>query len=151
MHHETQQSRVRHDGGTNLVLFSDDSLASLEAHPLTNAPPTPESSPPRSSSLSLAQIAAQWQMLLKRLRRRRRVLEAVLSAAHPIRLSQGSLVIGFPPQRRFHRELLDMPDYRSCVEEELARMFRLRLSVKTALYADNGDLHHRGTFGKTPA
>ena len=90
-------------------------------------------------------------MLLKRLGRRRRVLEAVLAAGHPLQLTGHTLVVGFSPQRRFHQELLDMPDYRSCVEEELVRTFQVRLSVVTALYPEGRHLSQQGTFGKTPA
>ena len=144
-------TRLWNDGVTNLLLFPDDSAASPEALPLTNTSSIPESSPPRNIPPSLAQITAEWQMLLKRLGRRRRVLETVLAAGHPIKLTGHTLVVGFSPQRRFHQELLDMPDYRSCVEEELARTFQVRLSVVTALYPESRHLPHQGTFGKTPA
>jgi hypothetical protein len=136
---------------TNLLLFPDEPSAPAEASPLTNVPPTPAISLPQNFPLSLAQIIAEWQKLLKRLGRRRRVLESILAAGQPIRLTDGVLIIGFPPHRRFHRELLDMPDYRSCVEAELARTFLARLSVVTALYPASGSFHRKEPFGKTPA
>jgi hypothetical protein len=144
-------TRLWNDEVTNLLLFPDDSEAFPEARPLTNPSSIPESSPPRNTPLSLAQITAEWRMLLKRLGRRRRVLETVLAAGHPIKLIGQTLVVGFSPQRRFHQELLDMPDYRSCVEEELARTFQVRLSVVTALSPESRHLPQQGTFGKTPA
>jgi len=144
-------TRLWNDGVNNLLLFPDDSAAPPEALPLTNTSSIPENSPPRNIPPSLTQITAEWQMLLKRLGRRRRVLETVLAAGHPIKLTERTLVVGFSPQRRFHQELLDMPDYRSCVEEELARTFQVRLSVATALYPESRHLPHQGTFGKTPA
>ena len=139
------------DGDTNLLLFPDDPAPSPEALPLTNTASIPENSPPQNMAPSLAQITAKWQMLLKRLGRRRRVLETILTAGHPLQLTGHTLVVGFSPQRRFHQELLDMPDYRSCVEEELTRTFQVRLSVMTALYPDSRHLSRRGSFGKTPA
>jgi len=144
-------TRLWNDGVTNLLLFPDDSAASPEGLPLTNTSSIPETSPSRNIPPSLAQITAEWQMLLKRLGRRHRVLETVLAAGHPIKLTGHTLVVGFSPQRRFHQELLDMPDYRSCVEEELARTFQVRLSVVTALYPESRHLPRQGTFGKTPA
>jgi hypothetical protein len=144
-------TRLWNDGVTNLLLFPDNSEAFPEALPLTDPSSIPESSPPRNTPPSLAQITAEWRMLLKRLGRRRRVLETVLAAGHPIKLIGQTLVVGFSPQRRFHQELLDMPDYRSCVEEELARTFQVRLSVVTALYPESRHLPQQGTFGKTPA
>jgi hypothetical protein len=144
-------TRLWYDEITNLLLFPGDSAASLEALPLTNATSIPESPLSQTIPLSLAQVVAEWQMLLKRLGRRRRVLETVLAAGRPLRLTGHTLVVGFSPQRRFHQELLDMPDYRSCVEEELARTFQVRLSVLTALYPEHRHLSQQGTFRKTPA
>jgi hypothetical protein len=147
----TPPTRVWNDEATNLLLFPDDSSASPDACPLTDASLWSGHSAPRKFPLSLEQIAAGWQTLLKRLGCHRRVLETVLAAGHPIQLTDNTLVLGFPPQRRFHQELLDMLDYRSCVEEELARRFRVWLSVVTALYPESRHLHHKGTSGKTPA
>ena len=151
MKHESPQTCLWNDGAINLLLFPDDASTSPRALPLTSTPPIPESSPPRSDPLSLAQITAEWQMLLKRLGRRRRVLQTVLAAGQPIRLTGHTLVVGFSPRRRFHQELLDMPEYRSCVEEELTRTFRAQLSVVTMLYPENRHLPLQGTSGKTPA
>jgi hypothetical protein len=144
-------TRLWNDEVTNLLLFPGDPAAPPEALPLTNASSRPESPPPQNMPLSLAQVLAEWQMLVKRLGRRRRVLETVLTAGHPLQLNGHTLVVGFSPQRRFHQELLDMPDYRSCVEEELVRTFQVRLSVVTALYPESRHLSQQGTFGKTLA
>jgi hypothetical protein len=150
MRHEPPHTRVWNDEGTNLLLFPDESPAP-PAPRLTNAPPTPEGSPLRNVPLSLAQIIAEWRALLTRLGRRRRVLETILTAGQPIRLNADTLIVGFPPHRRFHQELLDLADYRSCVEEELARTFRVRLSVITVAHPDSRGLRRQGVFGKTPA
>jgi hypothetical protein len=151
MKYESSRPRVWKREASNLLLFPDASSTSPEVPSMTNAPPTAESFPPQTSCLTLAQIAAEWQVLLKRLGRRRRVLETILTAAHPVRLTGNTLIIGFPPHRRFHRELLDTPDYRACVEEELAWMLRVRLSVMTALSPEGRDLHRNGPRGKAPA
>jgi hypothetical protein len=151
MKQESPHTRFWNDEVTNPLLFPDDSATFPEALPLTNPSSIPESSPPPNTPPSLAQITAEWQMLLKRLGRRRRVLEAVLAAGHPLKLTGLTLVVGFSPQRRFHQELPDMPDYRSCVEEELARTFQAQLSVVTALYPDSRRLPRQGTFSNTPA
>jgi hypothetical protein len=145
------QTHVWNNADTNLLLFPDESSASPAAPPLMNAPPTPESLPPRNYPLSLPQITAEWRGLLKRLGRRHRVLETILTAGQPIRLTAETLLIGFPPDRRFHQELLDIPDYRSCVEEELARTFRTQLSVVTTVHPERRGLRRNGVFGKTPA
>jgi hypothetical protein len=53
--------------------------------------------------------------------------------------------------RCFHRELLDMPEYRTCVEEELTRTFGVQLFVATAAHPDSRRLHRNGLFGNRPA
>jgi hypothetical protein len=151
MKRDSSHTRVWNGEATNLLLFPDESSAPTEISQPTNAPPRPETFPPRIQQLSLMQITAEWQRLRKRLGRRRRVLETILIAGQPIRLIDNTLVVGFPPDRRFHQELLDMPDYRSYLEEELARTFQVPLSVVTALYPESRGLHRKGAFGKTPA
>jgi hypothetical protein len=151
MKHVPSHSLVWEEGAFNLLLFPDDPSTPPEVLPLTNTSAIPESSPPQQFSLSLTQITTEWSSLRKRLGRQRRVLETVLAAGQPIQLTGHTLVVGFAPQRRFHQELLDLPDYRSCVEEELARTFQVRLSVVTAVSPANRHLPHQRPFRKTPA
>ena len=151
MKHVPSHMRVWEEGAFNLLLFPDDPSTPPEVLPLANTSPMPPSSPPRQFSLSLTQITGEWSSLRKRLGRQRRVLEAVLAAGQPIQLTGHTLVVGFSPQRRFHQELLDLPDYRSCVEEELTRTFQVRLSVVTAVSPANRHLPHQRPFRKTPA
>jgi hypothetical protein len=151
MKHVPSHTRVWEEGAFNLLLFPDDPSTPPEVLPLPNTSPIPESSPPRQFSLSLTQITGEWSSLRKRLGRRRRVLEAVLAAGQPIQLTGHTLVVGFSPQHLFHQELLELPDYRSCVEEELARTFQVRLSVVTAVSPANRHLPHQRPFKKTPA
>jgi hypothetical protein len=107
--------------------------------PFEHSPTADESSQPADPTtqtllLSLSQIIVAWPALLKRLGRRRRALESILQAVRPIRLIGQTLTIGFPPDRQFHRELLDLHDYRICVEKELARTFRVTLAVITSVH-----------------
>jgi hypothetical protein len=148
------QSRLRHvyNGEViNLLLFPEEISTPVEPPPPTNDRPQPEYPPLWTSSISLLDITAEWRGLLKRLGRRRRVLETILTAGRPIRLIGHTLIIGFPPDRRFHQELLDMPDYRTCVEEELSRTFQVGLAVATSLHPESRGLRRHGGFGKTPA
>jgi hypothetical protein len=151
MKHEPHPTRVWEEGAINLLLFPDEPSAPPEALPPMKTSLTPGSSPPPQFSLSLTHITAEWQILRKRLGRRHRVLETVLAAGQPIQLTGHTLVVGFPPQRRFHQELLDLPDYRSCVEEELARTFQVQLSVVAVVSPVNHHLPHQRPSRKTPA
>jgi len=145
MREHSPQTPDGNDAATNLFLFP------IEFSVFPVAPAISESPLPHYLAPSLADITAEWGRLLKRLGRRRRLLETLLSAGQPIRLTANTLIVGFPAQRRFHQELLDMPDYRACVEEELTRMFRTRLYVVTAAYPESRGLRRHGVVDKAPA
>jgi hypothetical protein len=148
------QSRVRplcNGKLTNLLLFPEEIFTPPERSPSPNNHRQPECLPLWNPLLSLTHIAAEWPALLKDLGRRRQVLETILTAGRPIRLSGHTLIIEFPPNRRFHQELLDIPDYRVSVEEELSRRFQVRLVVATSLYQERRRLLRQGGFGNVPA
>ena len=123
--------------GSTLCLFPEASAPPAERQPSTEARTSLTSCPACSPALSLSHIIAEWPLLVKRLGKRRRVLESVLKAGQPLRLIDEALIIGFPPDRRFHQELLDIPEYRSCIEAELARTFSVNLGLGTALHPES--------------
>jgi hypothetical protein len=136
---------------TSLLLFPEEPFTPAEGALSPHAPRQSERSPRLHPHLSLTHITAEWPALLKRLGRRRQVLEIILTAGRPSQLIGQTLIIEFPLDRRFHRELLDIPDYRACVEGELSRKFRVRLAVGTVLRPESRRLRPSGRFGATPA
>ena len=135
----------------NLLLFPEETPKLSASSPMCDTQQPPETSPSEASSLSLAHILAAWQPMLKRLGRRRRVLETILAAGRPVRLLDRALVVGFSPQRQFHKELLDLPEYRGCVEKELSKFCGCELQVVTVLHPERSGPGHKGLFGQTPA
>jgi hypothetical protein len=119
---------------TTLPLFPEEEPAL--ADPFT--PSIPQSSlemlPSPRPGISLAYLTAQWPHLVKRVARRRRLLDTILSTAWPIEITEHTLVVGFPPQHRMQRELFESPEYRSLLEEELAHMFGQTFEVETVLH-----------------
>jgi hypothetical protein len=91
-----------------------------------------ETSPP--PTLSIAQVTATWDLVVKRLARRRRSLESLLSTARPLRIAGATLVLGFPPQQRFQQELIASEEYRHLLEEELKKTYGMSLEVTTEIY-----------------
>jgi hypothetical protein len=89
---------------------------------------------PQPSTLTLDQVTAKWDHVVKRVARRRRILETILAAARPLRVTQQRLVLSFPPQHRFQQELVESEEYRSLLEEELKKAFGVRLEVTTEVY-----------------
>jgi hypothetical protein len=148
------QSRVRpicNGELTNLLLFPEESFTPAEGSPSPHAQQLSERFPLSHPRLSLTRITAEWPALLKRLGRRRRVLETILTPGRPSQLIGQTLIIEFPLDRRFHQELLAIPDYRACVEEELSRRFRVRLAVGATMCQESHRLRPSGGFGDTPA
>jgi hypothetical protein len=119
---------------TNLLLFPNDILTADEDSQGGSPQLLFEATLDSATLLSLEHIRREWPQLRRRFGRRRRALESILAAGRPIRLCGCTLIVGFPPQRQFHRELLSLPEYRTAVEDELARMFGLQLTLMTVLH-----------------
>ena len=85
---------------------------------------------PRSQP-TLAQVSAMWDHIVKRVSRRRRILETILSTARPLRLTDQHVVLGLPPQQKFQQELIESEEYRRVIEEELQKTFGVALEVTT--------------------
>jgi hypothetical protein len=86
---------------------------------------------PQRSTPTLDQVAAVWDTVVKRVARRRRILETILAAARPLRVAEQRLVLSFPPQHRFQQELVESEEYRSLLEEELKKAVGVSLEVTT--------------------
>jgi hypothetical protein len=148
---KSDPNRVLRGDESNLLLFPEETVSLSASSPMWDTHQPPEPSPSEESSLSLAHVLAAWQPMVKRLGRRRRVLETILAAGRPIRLLHRTLVIGFSPQRQFHRELLELPEYRGYVEKELSKTFGIELQVLTALHPERRGPGPKGMFGQAPA
>jgi hypothetical protein len=89
---------------------------------------------PQPSTPTLDQVTAKWDHVVKRVARRRRILDTILAAARPLRVTEQRLVLSFPPQHRFQQELVESEEYRSLLEEELRKAFGVSLEVTTEVY-----------------
>ena len=128
-----QGTHVAAETDLNLPLFPEETSGQPTSPQMfgRRQPRGTSASPP--IPLSLAQVSAQWTRVARRLGRHRPVLELILAAGLPVRLVEQTLIVGFAPHRRFQRELLEVPDYRVPVEEELSRTFGVPLAVTTVL------------------
>jgi hypothetical protein len=94
----------------------------------------PVAAMPQPSSPTLDQVTAMWDRVVKRVSRRRRILETILAAARPRRVTEQVLVLSFPPQQRFQQELVESEEYRTLLEEELKTVFGVSLEITTEVY-----------------
>jgi hypothetical protein len=115
----------------SLPLFPEDTPARAVASEPDDAGISATSPP---SMPSVPQVTASWDRIVKRVARRRRILETILSAARPLRITGQRLIVGFPPQHRFQQELIESEEYRSLLEEELKKAFGVSLEVTTEVY-----------------
>jgi hypothetical protein len=115
-----------------LPLFPDDTPAlAVSPQPREQQRMTATSQPPTPT---IAQVTATWDRVVKRVARRRRILETILVAARPLRMAGPKLILGFPPQHRFQQELIESEEYRSLLEDELRNTFGMNLEVATELH-----------------
>jgi hypothetical protein len=94
----------------------------------------PTAAVPQPPAPTVAQVTAMWDHIVKRVARRRRILETILATARPLRVTEQRLVLGFPPQHRFQQELVESEEYRSLLEDELRKAFGVSLEVITEVY-----------------
>ena len=66
---------------------------------------------PQPPTPTLGQVTAMGPVV-KRVSRRRRILETILAAARPLRVTEQRLVLS-SPQHRFQQELVESEEYRS--------------------------------------
>jgi hypothetical protein len=136
------RSRRAHDASsappaakdTTLPLFPDDEPAVAGPFTHSSRQGAVETLPALGVGISLAHVTAQWPQLIKRVARRRRILDTILSTAWPIQLMEHTLVVAFPPQHRLQQELFESPESRGLLEEELSRMFGREFEVETVLH-----------------
>lgn len=121
-------------GEPTLPLFPEEAPAQASTLPPAQAPPREPAASESSRELSLALIIARWDRVLKRVGRRRRILETILSTARPVHLEGHTLLLGFPPQSRFQQELMASPEYRGLLEDELTNLFGVALEVTATLH-----------------
>gem|GEM_PF-359412 len=116
----------------SLPLFPDETpspTATLEPHDDERIAAMPQPHMP-----TIGQVTTMWDQVVKRVSRRRRILETILAAARPLRVTEQRLVLSFPPQHRFQQELVESEEYRSLLEEELRKAFGVSLEVTTEVY-----------------
>ncbi|MBI3327134.1 MAG: DUF87 domain-containing protein [Nitrospinae bacterium] len=142
--HSSQPTSVALPGDTNLPLFPEEGLMPAAPPRLSGIGRPPDTSPSNAPFVSLARVIAVWEHVVRRLGRRRRILETILAYARPVRIFEQTLVVGFPPQHRFHQELLDSPEYRTLLEAEISRTFGVPLQVMTAIQAERRDPRPKG-------
>jgi hypothetical protein len=116
----------------SLPLFPEDTPAPTVASEPYGDERISATSPP--SLPTIAQVTAMWDRIVKRVARRRRILETILSAARPLRITGQRLILGFPPQHRFQQELVESEEYRTLLEDELKKAVGVSLEVTTEVY-----------------
>lgn len=136
---------------SNLLLFPAEMPTPAASSPRSRRDSSHRSDPSQVCTVSLTEVLAEWRQLVRRIGRRHRVLEALLAAGQPVRMLEGTLVVGFSPQHLFHKELLDLPEYRTLTEQEISKTFGVMLKLTTTLSPERGRPRRGGGFGPTPA
>jgi hypothetical protein len=124
---------------TTLPLFPDEEPAVVDTFTRSIRQVAAETLPTLGVGMSLAHLTAQWPHLIKRVARRRRILDTILSTTWPVQMMEHTLVVAFPPQHRLQQELFESPEYRGLLEEELSRMFGRAFDVETVLHPAPAD------------
>lgn len=79
----------------------------------------PKKSPP--STFSLAEVENVWSQVLEAVKTKEMSSGMFLAEAEPVEVTEEALVIGFPEEFQFHKEMLDRPEKRKMIEQVLAQ------------------------------
>lgn len=95
--------------------------------------------PPFNGSVDLENIRRSWSSLTYAVSREKMFLATYLQEGSPVRLADGTLVIGFPHEFEFHKETLESTDYIQLIEEIFRKQLKHDLRVKYVLVNESGE------------
>jgi len=115
----------------------------LAAKPATAAPRAEDASrepPPEPPSVELEQLQEAWQRTVVPAVEERSIPTAsVLREAHPARLEGDTLVLEFPANASFHRQLAEDPKNATLLQDALYEVTGRRLALSFAVGENGGD------------
>ena len=105
--------------------------------------PRGRGSAPAQAPLSLEEVLACWPEVLAMLKGQQRRtaarVEALLREGQPVAVDGVTVVLGFPPDREFHRVGVEEPASRQLIEKALTRLLGRPVSVRTQTLAEPSD------------
>jgi hypothetical protein len=100
------------------------------AKPAIAGPALIAETPPPVEPAPELDLAALWSSVIARVRKDRPLVANCVEAATLLEIVHGTAVIGFPPDRTFDLEQLDMPNQRRFIEALLSELAGRALVVK---------------------
>jgi len=121
---------------------------------------TPEGPSASAPDAGISDISNSWQSVLNTLRGKKMSVASYLLEGQPSKVDGRTLVIDFPREFQFHKEVLeDNPENKFLIEEALKEVFSVDYRVKFELVGDAGlpaagsrmERPYGGQNGKGPA
>lgn len=100
-----------------------------------------ESVQPKDNIVDISAVKNNWSVILKETGKRKITLKAFLDKAVPVKIEGETLVIAFPQNARFHKEMMEKKEYGCVLEEVVRAMVDDRLKV---IYEIRGEIKKRG-------
>lgn len=79
---------------------------------------------------SLDDVVASWNSIINFIKGRKISIASYLQEGYPVRIDSKSLVVGFPKEFQFHKEVLESNDNRRLIEEGVKTAMGLELKVQ---------------------
>lgn len=83
-------------------------------------------------------LGAIWGGLLDRVRKRKKYLAAFLADGAPLQLAEDQLVIGYPEEKDFSREQIELEKNRELIEKELSVILGRDVELKQRILGSGG-------------
>ena len=83
-----------------------------------------------SAEIDMANVKAKWQEILREAGNRKVTLKAFLDKAVPYRAEDGVLIVTFPSDARFHKEMMEKREYGGVFEEALREILDIKIGIE---------------------
>lgn len=98
--------------------------------------------------IDIAEIKTKWNEILKEAGNRKVTLKAFLDKAIPQMVEEGVLIVTFPSDARFHKEMMEKREYGGVFEEAFREILNLKIKIEYRV-ADEG-LRKGNVEGRSP-
>lgn len=81
-------------------------------------------------NIDISEVKSKWQEILREAGNRKVTLKAFLDKAIPYRVEDGVLIVTFPSDARFHKEMMEKKEYGGVFEEALREVLDIKIGLE---------------------
>ncbi|HQB93639.1 MAG TPA: DNA polymerase III subunit gamma/tau [Candidatus Omnitrophota bacterium] len=91
-----------------------------------------------SGEVELTAVEAVWPQVIESLKATRMSLSLYLAASEPVEVEDGTIVLGFPSEFKFHKETIDKDNNKKIIEEVFRKALGAKVRVQCVVTEKDG-------------